>query len=244
MRRRPITLALAVASATALAPGLAPAFAVVTPARAEPTPPPVPSPAYELASPEPSPTEALPAPTQQNLAPRPATVAQPITITSRELSVELDPAFPRVLRYTDRAGGATMGGSTGVPAVVLNGTPYPATVALTGNDGVTARYRLTFPDLAGVTLEASLGVLGGRCAAFTASVGVDDVQATRGSVRYTVEADGAVRARTPVLRAADPAYELSADLTGARYVDLVVDDGGDGNGNDHADWGAARFHCG
>ncbi|MER6947795.1 endo-alpha-N-acetylgalactosaminidase family protein [Nonomuraea sp. NPDC000554] len=153
MRRRPITLALAVASAA-----LAPAFAVVTPARAEPTPTPVPSPAYELASPEPSATEALPTPTQQNLAPRPATVAQPITITSRELSVELDPAFPRVLRYTDRAGGATMGGSTGVPAVVLNGKPYPATVALTGNDGATARYRLTFPDLAGVALEASLGV--------------------------------------------------------------------------------------
>ncbi|WP_433509865.1 endo-alpha-N-acetylgalactosaminidase family protein [Nonomuraea sp. CA-143628] len=86
--------------------------------------------------------------------------------------------------------------------------------------------------------------LGGRCTAFTASVGVDDVQATRGSVEYSVVADGVVKAHSPVLRAADPAYELTADLTGARYVDLVAGDGGDGNGNDHADWGAAKFACG
>lgn len=85
--------------------------------------------------------------------------------------------------------------------------------------------------------------LGGRCTAFTAWVGVDDVQATRGSVRFTVVADGRTVAATPVLRAADPAHELAADVTGARYADLVVDDGGDGIGNDHADWGAARFTC-
>ena len=73
---------------------------------------------------------------------------------------------------------------------------------------------------------------------------MDDVQATRGSVEYSVVADGVVKAHSPVLRAADPAYELTADLTGARYVDLVAGDGGDGNGNDHADWGAARLSCG
>lgn len=86
--------------------------------------------------------------------------------------------------------------------------------------------------------------LGGRCTALNAWVGVDDVQATRGSVQFTVKADGAQVAQTPVLKAADAAHELKADLTGARYVDLVVGDGGDGNGNDHADWGDARFTCG
>ena len=85
--------------------------------------------------------------------------------------------------------------------------------------------------------------LGGRCTNFTAFVGVDDVQATRGSVEFAVVADGVERARSPVLRAADAAYELSADLTGARYVDLVAGDAGDGNGNDHADWGEARLSC-
>lgn len=86
--------------------------------------------------------------------------------------------------------------------------------------------------------------LGGRCDSFTAEVGVDDGQGTRGSVRFAVVADGNQEVRSPVLRASDSAYGLTADVTGARYVDLVVDDGDDGNGNDHADWGNARFHCG
>ncbi|MFH8841522.1 endo-alpha-N-acetylgalactosaminidase family protein [Streptomyces sp. NPDC017868] len=86
--------------------------------------------------------------------------------------------------------------------------------------------------------------LGGRCASFTAEVGVDDVQTTRGSVQFSVLADGAEKVKSPVLKAPDPAWSLTADVTGASYVDLVVGDGGDGNGNDHADWGSARFHCG
>ncbi|MFE0146742.1 endo-alpha-N-acetylgalactosaminidase family protein [Nonomuraea sp. NPDC059007] len=107
--------------------------------------------------------------------------------------------------------------------------------------------------IGGVAYAKGLGVhapstiryyLGGRCTGFTAATGVDDAQPTRGSVRFTVLADGAVKAQSPVLRAADAAHELRADLTGARYVDLVVDDGGDGNGNDHGDWGGAQFTCG
>ncbi len=86
--------------------------------------------------------------------------------------------------------------------------------------------------------------LGGNCTSFTAEVGVDDIQTTRGSVRFAVAADGAEKVKSPVLKAADGPWRLTADLTGARYVDLIVDDGGDGNGNDHADWGDARFHCG
>ncbi|MCX4819594.1 endo-alpha-N-acetylgalactosaminidase family protein [Streptomyces sp. NBC_01142] len=86
--------------------------------------------------------------------------------------------------------------------------------------------------------------LGGKCTSFTAEVGVDDVQASRGSVRFGVLADGSEKVRSPVLTAADAAWPLTADVTGASYVELVVGDGGDGNGNDHADWGSARFRCG
>ncbi|MFD7549134.1 endo-alpha-N-acetylgalactosaminidase family protein [Streptomyces sp. NPDC059816] len=85
--------------------------------------------------------------------------------------------------------------------------------------------------------------LGGQCTAFTAEVGVDDVQSSRGSVQFSVLADGAQKVKSPVLKASDPAWSLTADVTGARYVDLVVGDGGDGVGNDHADWGDARFRC-
>ncbi|MFF3291435.1 endo-alpha-N-acetylgalactosaminidase family protein [Streptomyces sp. NPDC003023] len=106
--------------------------------------------------------------------------------------------------------------------------------------------------IGGVTYEKGLGshapariryYLGGKCASFTAQVGVDDAQTSRGSVRFSVLADGAEKAASPVLGAAAPAWSLTADVTGADYVELVVGDGGDGNGNDHADWGAARFHC-
>ncbi|MER7516436.1 endo-alpha-N-acetylgalactosaminidase family protein [Streptomyces sp. NPDC126499] len=107
--------------------------------------------------------------------------------------------------------------------------------------------------IGGVTYAKGLGThatakvryyLGGRCTSFTAEVGVDDAQTTRGSVQFSVLADGTEKAKSPVLKAADSAWPLTADVTGASYVDLVVGDAGDGNGNDHADWGNARFHCG
>lgn len=86
--------------------------------------------------------------------------------------------------------------------------------------------------------------LGGRCTSFTAEVGVDDVQKSAGTVQFSVTADGTEKVRSPVLKAADAAWPLTADVTGAKYVELIAGDGGDGNGNDHADWGSARFHCG
>ncbi|MCX4659904.1 endo-alpha-N-acetylgalactosaminidase family protein [Streptomyces uncialis] len=106
--------------------------------------------------------------------------------------------------------------------------------------------------IGGVTYAKGLGThatssvryfLGGKCTALTAQVGVDDVQTSRGTVRFTVLADRAKKAESPVLRATDAAWSLTADVTGARYVDLLVGDGGDGVGNDHADWGDAKFHC-
>lgn len=85
--------------------------------------------------------------------------------------------------------------------------------------------------------------LAGNCTRFTAEVGVDDSQDTRGSVRFQVLADGRVVAETPVLRNDAAPHAVDADLTGAREVTLVALDGGDGIGNDHADWAAARFRC-
>ncbi|MEU6659776.1 endo-alpha-N-acetylgalactosaminidase family protein [Streptomyces sp. NPDC046821] len=107
--------------------------------------------------------------------------------------------------------------------------------------------------IGGVTYAKGLGThapakvryyLGGQCTSFTAEVGVDDVQTTRGTVQFSVAADGTEKVKSPVLKATDDAWSLTADVSGAKYVDLIVGDGGDGNGNDHADWGDARFHCG
>ena len=38
---------------------------------------------------------------------------------------------------------------------------------------------------------------------------------------------------------ATPTYALNANVTGGQFVELIVTDGGDDNGNDHADWANA-----
>ena len=84
---------------------------------------------------------------------------------------------------------------------------------------------------------------GGKCSSFTAQVGIDDAQKSLGSVGFTVLADGKSVANSPVMRATSATFSLTADITGAEYVDLVADVAGDGNGNDHADWADAKFTC-
>ncbi|SFF32085.1 Beta-galactosidase, domain 3 [Actinacidiphila alni] len=85
---------------------------------------------------------------------------------------------------------------------------------------------------------------GGQCTAFTATVGIDAESNGGGSVTFTVLADGVPKETTAVLRADSAPVDLNVDVTGADYVDLLVGDGGDNNGLDHADWADARLHCG
>ncbi|MEY9966197.1 beta-galactosidase GanA [Streptacidiphilus sp. MAP12-16] len=85
--------------------------------------------------------------------------------------------------------------------------------------------------------------LGGHCSRFTAQVGVDAEVGGAGSVTFSVVADGRTLVTTPVIRGGAAATSIDVDTTGAQLLDLVVGDGGDGNGNDHADWANARVHC-
>ncbi|MVQ41493.1 endo-alpha-N-acetylgalactosaminidase [Microbacterium sp. MAH-37] len=107
--------------------------------------------------------------------------------------------------------------------------------------------------LNGVVFEKGLGAhapsnvkyfLGGYCTTFTAKVGVDDAQPTRGSVVFSVKVDGRTVVTSPVMKPTSATFDLTADITGGQYVELIVGDGGDGNGNDHADWADATFTCG
>ena len=47
------------------------------------------------------------------------------------------------------------------------------------------------------------------------------------------------KAETGVLHGGDPPKLVSADLTGARRLTLIVGDAGDGITHDHADWAGA-----
>ncbi|WP_192806043.1 NPCBM/NEW2 domain-containing protein [Streptomyces sp. SS1-1] len=96
----------------------------------------------------------------------------------------------------------------------------------------------------GVHAESTVGYYtGGACETVTAHVGVDDEEGADGSVVFEVWADGTKAASTGVLTNAMPARPLTADVTGAQVVRLVVTDGGDGVTSDHGDWAEARLSC-
>lgn len=106
--------------------------------------------------------------------------------------------------------------------------------------------------IGGTTFAKGLGVhasssveyyLGGACTEVTAQVGVDDESGDKGSVAFEVWADETRAASTGTLTNADPAHAVSADVSGADVVRLVVSDGGDGSGYDHADWADLRVTC-
>jgi hypothetical protein len=81
------------------------------------------------------------------------------------------------------------------------------------------------------------------CTAFSSDVGVDDTAAGKGSVTFSVLADGAQVASTGVMRGGQPAQHLTADITGVSQLTLDAGDAGDGIGHDNADWGDAQLMC-
>ncbi|NEB08487.1 alpha-galactosidase [Streptomyces coelicoflavus] len=106
--------------------------------------------------------------------------------------------------------------------------------------------------IGGATFSKGLGVhapssveyyLGGACTTVTARVGVDDESGDRGSVVFEVWADGTRAVSTGTVTHADAARALSADVSGADVVRLVVTDAGDGMDYDHADWADLRVTC-
>ena len=76
---------------------------------------------------------------------------------------------------------------------------------------------------------------------FEALVGVDDEVGKNGSVEFQVITDGKKAAESGVIAGGQRPRPLKARVEGARVIELIVIDGGDGEGNDHADWANARF---
>ncbi|MGW0532403.1 NPCBM/NEW2 domain-containing protein [Streptomyces sp. NPDC003032] len=96
----------------------------------------------------------------------------------------------------------------------------------------------------GAHAASDVGFYTGRaCEKVTADVGIDDETRTDGTVAFEIWADGKKAASTGVLTNAMPAQPLSADVTGAQVVRLVVTDGGDGIYADHGDWADATLNC-
>ncbi|MFF7187375.1 beta-galactosidase [Streptomyces sp. NPDC008222] len=86
--------------------------------------------------------------------------------------------------------------------------------------------------------------LAGKCSRMTADVGVDDETGGAGTVTFSVIADGKTLVTTPTIRGRQAAVPIDVDVSGVQVVDLKVGDAGDGNGNDHGDWGTPTLTCG
>ena len=81
--------------------------------------------------------------------------------------------------------------------------------------------------------------LKGIASHFDAMAGVDDDTQATGAVAFEVWADDRKVAETGNMRAGEQPKPISADLTGARHMLLLVLDGGGGTRFVHADWAGA-----
>lgn len=78
---------------------------------------------------------------------------------------------------------------------------------------------------------------------FTAFVGVDrQMFGTVGSVTFQVFVDGEKQFDSGLMNSRDPQKYIEVNISGAKELKLVVTDGGNGNGSDHASWGDAKLH--
>jgi putative heme-binding domain-containing protein len=76
---------------------------------------------------------------------------------------------------------------------------------------------------------------------FTASVGLDDEQNGTGTVEFVVFGDDKLLWRSGVMGSGEGPQKVDVPLAGVKQLVLHVTDGGDGTGNDHADWADANL---
>lgn len=101
---------------------------------------------------------------------------------------------------------------------------------------------VVYPHGLGSHAECAIPIdLHGDVTRFEAMAGVDDEKKGHGSVTFALLVDGKKVLQTGVLHGGDKPKLLSADLTGAKRMVIVIGDAGDGNDSDHADLAGAQF---
>lgn len=83
----------------------------------------------------------------------------------------------------------------------------------------------------------------GRCSTVEFQAGIDDDTGDAGSVDVEVWADDGRAAHSGLVTGTQPARKVTADVAGARFVRLVVTNGGDNATSDHADLADATITC-
>ncbi|MDI3320875.1 NPCBM/NEW2 domain-containing protein [Pinibacter soli] len=95
----------------------------------------------------------------------------------------------------------------------------------------------------GTHAESSLIILlKGKAQSFSAMVGIDDeVAGHEPAVEFVVFGDGKKMWSSGIMHLGDSARTCQASVKGIQKMELVVNDGGNGNYYDHADWVDAKF---
>ena len=105
--------------------------------------------------------------------------------------------------------------------------------------------------LGGVTYPHGIGTLSinelivdlkGQATRFVSMVGLDDLAAGEASVSVEVWVDNRRKFASGVMHAGAPPQFVDVDLTGARFLELSIDDGGDTSNGDYADWGGGIIY--
>lgn len=115
-------------------------------------------------------------------------------------------------------------------------------------DGTTLKIRgVSYPKGIGVhansTIIYSLNKNFGR---FISTIGIDDEIAAvnnGATVIFKVYKDGEESYKSAILNKNSSAVKLNIDVKGVSVLKLEVNDAGDNNFGDHADWANARLHC-
>ncbi len=179
----------------------------------EPTPTPTPTPAPV---PEPTPTPTPPTPTP---TPVPPVDSAQIYLSDMDAKSSKNGWGP----FEKNRSNGEMGDSDGGP-IKIDGKEY----------------------LKGLGVHATSEIhydVAAKCKTFSAKVGLDDEIGDQGSVHFKVLGDGKELYTTGLIKGTDKVQNVSVAIGGVKDLTLVVDDGGDGGGYDHADWAEAKVDC-
>ncbi len=127
----------------------------------------------------------------------------------------------------------------------------PTFVQQFGNLQYDESFNMTALKLNGYIYASGLGThapseirfdLNGNFKVFESDAGVDDSEmGSPGSVIFRVKVDDQIVYSSGVMRPGMPHEKIAVNVAGATTLTLLVEDAGDGNHNDHADWAGAKL---
>jgi alpha-galactosidase len=83
--------------------------------------------------------------------------------------------------------------------------------------------------------------LNGNATEFSAEVGIDDESGGKGAARFTLYVDGKKHVDSGTVKGGEPAHKITADLSKAQTLELVVETQDHDVLNDHEDWANAQI---